>query len=259
MTLVFAHRGSGPFGPEPENTVEAFRAAGRAGADGVELDVRRSADQHLVVYHDARLSDGRLVCARPAREFPSQVPSLAEALDACGGLHVNVEVKNAQLDPDFDPSEWVAHAAARLLVARGGLERGSELVMSSFSTESLRAVRQSAPGLETALIVDRRWAGRDVGDVADVAEVAEVVGLAVTEGVTGLHPEDAMVDRRLLDAARAAGLAVRVWTVNGAERIAELGTLGVDAVITNDVPGARRALSEARLAERASTREQSVS
>jgi len=37
----------------PENTVEAFVAAGALGADGVELDVHRTADGALVVHHDA--------------------------------------------------------------------------------------------------------------------------------------------------------------------------------------------------------------
>ncbi|MBM3696502.1 MAG: glycerophosphoryl diester phosphodiesterase, partial [Actinobacteria bacterium] len=48
---VIAHRGaSAAF---PENTLAAFRAAAALGADAVELDVRRTADGHPVVHHDA--------------------------------------------------------------------------------------------------------------------------------------------------------------------------------------------------------------
>ena len=50
---VLAHRGGS--GPWPENTLEAFAGALRAGADGVELDVRRCADGELVVHHDAEV------------------------------------------------------------------------------------------------------------------------------------------------------------------------------------------------------------
>ena len=56
--LVIAHRGaSGRAAPSApaENTLEAFEAAIALGADMIELDVRRTRDGHLVVFHDARV------------------------------------------------------------------------------------------------------------------------------------------------------------------------------------------------------------
>lgn len=51
--LVFAHRGGAKLGPE--NTMPAFARGLEAGADGVECDVRQSADGVPVVIHDATL------------------------------------------------------------------------------------------------------------------------------------------------------------------------------------------------------------
>ena len=51
--LVIAHRGSSA--EAPENTLLAFEAAVRRGADAVELDVRLTADGAPVVIHDATL------------------------------------------------------------------------------------------------------------------------------------------------------------------------------------------------------------
>jgi glycerophosphoryl diester phosphodiesterase len=48
--LVIAHRGASA--AAPENTPDAFRLADRMGADGVELDVRRTPDGRLLVAHD---------------------------------------------------------------------------------------------------------------------------------------------------------------------------------------------------------------
>jgi len=48
--LVFLHRSAGLVAPE--NTVPAFEAAVRQGADGVETDIRRTLDGVLVIYHD---------------------------------------------------------------------------------------------------------------------------------------------------------------------------------------------------------------
>ena len=51
--LVFAHRGAKR--AAPENTLPAFEAAIRLGADGIELDVQYSSDGKLVIFHDLSL------------------------------------------------------------------------------------------------------------------------------------------------------------------------------------------------------------
>ncbi len=56
--LVLAHRGANRLAPE--NTVAAMARAVELGADGVELDVHRSADGQLVVRHDADTPLGAL-------------------------------------------------------------------------------------------------------------------------------------------------------------------------------------------------------
>ena len=48
--LIIAHRGD--VSNAPENTLSAFRSAYELGADGIELDVRLTRDEHLVVFHD---------------------------------------------------------------------------------------------------------------------------------------------------------------------------------------------------------------
>ena len=56
--LLIGHRGTR--GRLPENSLEAFQAALEAGLDGVEFDVQRSRDGHLLIYHNFELADGRL-------------------------------------------------------------------------------------------------------------------------------------------------------------------------------------------------------
>ena len=72
---VIAHRGASAV--ERENTLEAFRAAVRLNADGIELDVRRTANDVLVVHHDAHLPDGRAIIELHDNELPDWVPTLA--------------------------------------------------------------------------------------------------------------------------------------------------------------------------------------
>src|SRR5450432_3564900 len=101
--LLLAHRGGA--GPWRENTLEAFAAALRLGADGVELDVRRTSDGTLVVHHDAEIAGVGAIHALPARALPPWVPRLEDALGRCAGAIVNVEIKNAPVEPGFDPGE----------------------------------------------------------------------------------------------------------------------------------------------------------
>ena len=60
LPLIIAHRGD--VANAPENTIPAFRKALDLGADGIELDVRLTRDEKLVVFHDRtleRTSNGR--------------------------------------------------------------------------------------------------------------------------------------------------------------------------------------------------------
>ena len=100
---VIAHRGASR--RAPENTLAAFRLARELGADMVELDARHTLDRVVVVHHDAFLADGRAIVAQRAVSLPAHVPTLADALDACAGMHVNVEIKNSPGDPDHDPDD----------------------------------------------------------------------------------------------------------------------------------------------------------
>src|SRR5262245_42916601 len=51
--LIAAHRGASAVAPE--NTLAAFDAARRAGADLYELDIQETLDHQLVVIHDSTL------------------------------------------------------------------------------------------------------------------------------------------------------------------------------------------------------------
>ncbi len=54
--MILGHRGSIKINQYPENTLPAFREAIDLGADGIELDIRLTSDNQLVVYHDRDLS-----------------------------------------------------------------------------------------------------------------------------------------------------------------------------------------------------------
>ena len=163
------------------------------GADGVELDVRRAPDGRLVVFHDEL-----------PPSLPSWVPDLGAALDACGDLLVNVELK-----------EPVAVDVLALLDGRPAL-------VSSFDLDALEPIVGAVP---TAWLV--------------VQASAAHVAVCTERGHAAYHPHHAALDAELVARAHDAGLAVNTWTVDDPARFAALAAMGVDAVITNDPAGLR--------------------
>ena len=218
MANVIAHRGASA--AVQENTLLAFATAKRMGADAVELDVRTTRDGLLVVHHNPNLDDGRLICDTHHLDVPDHVPSLAEALEACAGMWVNVEIKNDSNEPDFDADEKRADATVALLQSLGELDRW---LISSFRLETINRVRVVEPALRTAWLT--------VGVRPE--EVATVSESLIDAGHSAIHPYVDLLTRDALDAFHAAGLEVNTWTCDVPERLEELMRWGVDGICTN--------------------------
>ena len=162
--LVIAHRGASV--AHPENTLEAFIGAVAQGADGIELDVRRTADARFAVSHDDTLPDGRALVDTAFDDLPAHVTHLAAALDVAQRLRVvNTEIKNWPDDRDFDPTEALADAVVALLAERGELDDPRHLI-SCFHLPTVDRVHELAPGLATA------WLLGLIDDIARLVDTA---------------------------------------------------------------------------------------
>jgi hypothetical protein len=109
-TDIICHRGSSEFAHE--NTLEAFRATFELGGDGNEIDIRRTKDGVLVVFHDDML-DQRLAAFGDVGDYPwdelrhfrfrnpgrfgeqCRIPTLAEVFDLhrrhAGLMHLDIK------------------------------------------------------------------------------------------------------------------------------------------------------------------------
>ncbi|MCQ4209252.1 glycerophosphodiester phosphodiesterase [Streptomyces longispororuber] len=210
--LVYGHRGART--EEPENTLRSFRRAAELGADGIELDVRVSADGRLVVIHDAtvdRTTDGEgEVAALTLAQLRSldagsgeRIPTLDEALASFEGL-VQVEIK--------------APEAVRVIQ-----DLPERAVLTSFHPEVLEDAARRLPRVARGLITHRP------GD--DMLRTAKDLGAA------WVCPEltDALTPG-LVERCHAAGLRVDGWPAADRELLHGFVELGVDAV-TTDHPG----------------------
>ena len=216
MTDVYAHRGCTE--GFTENTVDAFAEARRLGADGVELDVRLTADGALAVHHDAEIPGLGAIAELGVADLPAHVPLLADVLAVCEGMVVNVEIKNAPQDPGWDPGEAVAALTAAAIDEAGWTAR---VIVSSFQAATLRAVQAA----DSRLTLGALW--------GVAAELDSALAGAAESGFAAVHPFVASVDDALVRRAHAMGLEVNVWTVNAPEDLRAMVEAGVDTVITD--------------------------
>jgi glycerophosphoryl diester phosphodiesterase len=137
MTKIVGHRGAR--GLAPENTIESIEAALAHHVDGVEIDVRVTAEGAVVLSHDP------LIREHTYAELKKQKPNLAtleEALDATRGkCALLVEIK---------PDEPVGPIAK---ILRG--QKGVSVL--SFSQKILLEVKKELPGV--TLVVNEKWSG----------------------------------------------------------------------------------------------------
>jgi glycerophosphoryl diester phosphodiesterase len=220
--LVVAHRGIHATGAT-ENTMRAFELSVELGADMIELDVRRTGAGELAILHDHKLRGVRLD-AGSLEDFADETgfrpPLLPDVLAwAAGRIALDVELKEDGYAEQLAPllSEFVAD--------------GGELIVTSFLDPLLTALHELAPklklGLLLALTADR------------AVERARECGAQI------VLPEMELAEPELIDAIVAAGLEPLAWDFMSAKNAALLEDRRITGVITDDVPGALRALGRA--------------
>ena len=234
--LILAHRGL-PGADCPENTVAAVAAALAVGADGVEVDLRLTADGVLAVSHDPHLPRGAgLPAAVATSSWAAREPAanrgdvplarLEHVLAAAAGRRVVLEMKKPPPGPAAEAR--TARAVAGRLRA---LERAGDpldVTVSSFSPSLVGAVRALLPARST---VRTALLGRPLDGAS------ALLRRALDAGHDEIHPHvlPLLTDSSVVASAHALGMAVVPWTVNRRRDVRRLHRLGVDGLIT-DVP-----------------------
>ncbi len=230
--LVFAHRGAKRVAPE--NTLPAFEAAIRLGADGVELDVQYSSDGKLVIFHDFNLEKtsngtGRVV---------SHTFDDLRKLDA--GSHFSPEFAGTQiptLDEVLDLAQGQAARQHRAEVARhlqgttGRRRRCRRPQRTRWSTKS-----SSARSIPSSSAAPRRPGRRSSTPSCWTSKRPPgPVGASplVTPAPTVCTPRRRWSTPPTCPPPARRKMPVRVWTVNAEDDMRRLAGLGVDAIITD--------------------------
>lgn len=235
--LALAHRGQRA--TYPEQTLEAYEAAIRLGADGIETDVQRTRDGRLAMLHDlsldrtttghGRIADHDWDAVRSLdagswfdpRFAGARVPSLEETLELVvgAGLLLCVEIKGTPAD-----TPATAIAVARLL---RDLDLLDQVFISSFDHAALQAARNE---VGEPLLAPERLPEAGPSDPT----IARDQAIALDAAALQHRWED--LTAAVVAAVHEAGSAIWSWPIDSHESIARSLELGCDAVIGDDVP-----------------------
>ena len=222
---IIAHRGYS--GVAPENTLDAFAKAADIGADMIELDVQRSADGELVIFHDTELTritgQEGLLSDWTYEQLETldagngeHIPTLSQVLELIQhtNLGIYLELK------DIGEADNFAIAVAEMVQ---NAQMQDRVVFASFNYQYLQQIKEADAN-------NQILCNTKLGDADRLLKEypADYYGLWM-ETLT----QDTI--RKL----KESGKKVYVWTVNTAEQMVNVVNLGADGIVTNE-PGIAR-------------------
>ena len=232
--LVYAHRGDRS--RAEDNTLEAYRLAVEAGADGIELDVRRTVDGVLVMNHDDARPGFPPIVEMTFADIREQLPSMPTLIETLASVPqnvwLNVEIKNFPTEADFDEGRSTVVQVIETIIAHDTLDR---ILLSSFDPVTMQRAAQVSPEMLRAQLVRLPY-GLDVAIAAALSQGAHAVNPELAH-----FSEDPLVT---ISSIHDAGLKAIVWRVELPEDIAMLFNIGVDGVITDDPAMARKVIDQ---------------
>lgn len=207
--LLLGHRGVPS--EARENTLISFQKAFEQ-LDGLELDVQRTRDGRLVIYHDFDL-EGQPVQQFDWAELQQQAPYIPQ-LDEVLELHqsypdgwINVELKS--MPPASDGREGDLVRALNKYPLRG------QIWVSSFDPLALVRLGKQRLDCPMALLYNQ----------------PEMLDLAPCLPITAVHPHHSQLDAERVHQFRSRGWLVYTWTVNQLELAQNLLNWGVSGLI----------------------------
>ncbi|MGM9950657.1 MAG: glycerophosphodiester phosphodiesterase [Lysinibacillus sp.] len=210
---IYAHRGASAYALE--NSMEAFEKAIDLHADGIELDVQRSKDGALFVFHDLNLkrlagidrfihecTEKELEGLRIGKGFfrrfgKKRIPKFENVLQWAEERRVplNIELKESLID-HMEP-------VIRLL-KKHRLPEGSHV--SSFHDALLYELKEHCPHIETAIIVTRKF---------------DWPSLQNMKHINAVHAHKRYYKPRFLQIGEEAGKHMRFYGIEGKEPFLE--------------------------------------
>ncbi|MDE0471146.1 MAG: glycerophosphodiester phosphodiesterase family protein [Ekhidna sp.] len=245
---IIAHKGAS--GLAPENTMAAFKKALELNVDQIEMDVRHTADEEIIIFHDQTLDrtardtlgnkltgDVHNYTLKEIKQFDvgtwfdsqykdERIPTLKEVLDLINGqCKVLIEIKYMDHPHYHDFAEKLVEVVLQE-------ENGEDwIILQSYEPEYLDEVHELDPLIQTkALIV-----GEDSAPLlAFYIETRIHMGRAKQSNrLKAINPHWETLSPRRVFQMHAKGYEVHAYPVNTRDDMIKMLNSGVDGIITD--------------------------
>ncbi len=212
---IIAHRGASFF--EPENTLRSIKRAIEMGADFVEVDIRMSKDEELVIMHDAdvnRTTNGSgLVKDQNLEELKKLDAGLGETIPTLDELIKTTKNKVGLVIEIKEPG-----TENRILqkISENNLEK---IILASFFHESVKNARELNPSVNAGIIF--------------VCQPVNVGQMASNAGANIIFPSYRYMNEKLVKQAKNNDLFIYPWAIDDPKVFKKFAEMGVDGIITN--------------------------
>ncbi len=236
---LFGHRGAR--NEAPENTLAGFRYLRSLNIHKVELDIRLSKDDELIVIHDitldrttdktgaiTELNAQQLQQVNAAAKFKAwkdstPVPLLEDVLTEWNQLEkIQLEVKGSD-------ERTMDIIAAKLPALIKKLNIEDQSVVTSAHLGFLARMQANAPHIDTGFVAER-W-------------IRTPVSIAEKHDCQYLCIDWHRCNRKIIHAAKDKGMHVSIWTVNEIPVAEQMYKWGADSLIS-DLPSTFKPLLE---------------
>ena len=245
---VIAHKGAS--GLAPENTMSSFKKAIELGSDLIEIDVRHTADEEIVVFHDQRIdrvardAQGKKITGdlhnytlEQVKQFDvgswfdpkysnERIPTLKETLDFINGkCKVLIEIKHMDHPHYEDFSEKLVEIIHK---EKNGYDW---IILQSYENEYLEKIHDLDSLIKTRALL----LGEDSTPlIGFYAETRIHLGHGKDKKKpSALNPEWTSLSPRRVFRMHAKGYKVYPYAVNTRNDIIKMLNAGVDGIITD--------------------------
>lgn len=243
--IVVGHRGAR--GEAPENTIAGCRHAQARGVTRLEVDIRLSADDQLVVLHDNNLhrttglkqTVGKLTATELYRldaraagpPWPNKRQTGVPRLTALVKAVPAIEHWQLELKPGSDAcNARLTDKVVQWLAAQDGKVPATDKTRKAVpgSPPGRFTITSSEPTLLTE--IRRQRPGQSTGFVSTLVEPDMILTACACDYLVAHW---STLNPRLVQRVRESDVHISAWTVNDASVVHNLFDMGVDSVITD--------------------------
>lgn len=221
--VIIGHRGTPKY--ESENTISSFTTAIEHKADGIELDVQKTKDKKLIIFHDKYLFDNistiNLLTKKEVKEIFNNAgktfTKLNDIIPLLDKINIlNIEIKSNKIFPNGIEELIVQFIEKHNLI--------NKTIVSAFNPLILRKVKLLNSKIHTGYLFSKE----------DVPWFLKTYHWGKYLNIDSFHPDIDYVNKKMVRWAKECGLKVILFTVNSKAQYKLAESLKVDGIFTDN-------------------------